>query len=344
MLSPRFRIRRTAQLLLGGMGLAASTFAGVGVAAATSGSPAPSPIFGLRPALAGETTLDAGHFTYTLPAGGTVEDGIDVVNFTAGPLNIDMYRANLNPVKGGGLAPGQAGDALRGATAWLQLRQADVVLSPNGDFIDPFQLSIPPGTPPGQYLAALVGSRTGAPVGGGLILQSRIALEVEVTVVGKLNIGLTVGHIVASRTGGSEQFTVPVTNTGNTLVTLGGTINVSSPLGGAASVRLGPQQIYVIPGGTAHLTGTWSGLPFIGPAHLVASVTAFVNDAAKGTYRSPTLPLLFVPWLVVSLALGVLVALAGALGLTRKRRAAWHARRAEERRVIRQYRAGLRGA
>jgi hypothetical protein len=335
---PRRCVRRAAFVLALVAGAGAASAPG-GVAGAATPAP-PSPIFGLRPALAGVTSLSQGHFSYAMPAGATIEDGVDVVNFTPGPLNINMYRANLEPVRGGGLAPGQAEDAPSGATPWLQLQQADVVLSPNGYFRDPFRLSIPSGTPPGQYLTAIVGSRTGAPVGGGLVLQSRVALEVEVTVVGSLRSGLSVGKIQAHRSGQAEQLTVEVTNTGNTLVTLGGAVTVHPWGGGAVSVPLGPQSIYVIPGGTAILTGTWSGLPLVGPADLEASVTVYVDGARSGTHTSPTLALLFIPWLMFSGAAGGLLVVVVGFVLTRRRRVAWRARRAEERWVIRQYRAG----
>jgi hypothetical protein len=294
----------------------------------------------MRPALAGKTTLTHGHFNYALTAGTSIADGVDVVNFTPAPLNVQMYRADLNPVAGGGLAPGQRSDRPAGATGWISLTQADMTVPPIHDQVDAFRVTVPRYTPPGNYLAAIVGSRTGSSSvdGGGVTLQTRVALEVEITVVGRLRTGLLVKAVKSHRSGHAEHFTVDVTNSGNTVVTLSGIVSVHAG-GHPQQVPLGPSAIYVIPGGTAQLTGLWTKLPLFGTARVSASVTALVNNDSAGTYKSPTVSLLFIPWLDVSLIGGGLVIVVLALVLTRRRRNAWLARRAEERQVIKDYRA-----
>jgi len=299
----------------------------------------PSAELGLRPALTGRTTLDGGHFSYALPAGAHADDAVDAVNFSPGPLTVDLYPANLGTTAQGALAPGQPGAPPTGATAWLTMREATLDLGPRSESEDRFALDIPRGTPPGDYLAAIVGARAGGPiVSGDLVVQSRVALIVRVTVLGRSDPRVSLGHLRAHRAGSTETLSLTVTNSGNTLLGLAGTVAVHAP-SHRIDVALGPADMYVIPGGRATLTGTWHGLPALGRAGLDASVTASVNDKPIGTYPAAPLSLLFVPWTQGATAAAGLGAVALTLVVTRKRRTAWRARRAAERRVLADYRA-----
>lgn len=302
----------------------------------------PAPLYGLRPALAGRTTLAGGHYSYALPAGAHANDAVDVVNFSAGPLTVNLYSANLATTAQGVMAPGQPGDPPTGATSWLTLREATLSLAPRTDNVDRFSLAIPRGTPPGDYLAAIVGARAGGPtVSGDLVVQSRVALIVRVTVLGKTDAQLSLGHLRARNSGRAETLSLTVTNNGNTLMNVKGAVTVRMR-SHQREVALEPADIYVIPGGQTRLTGTWRRLPFLGRARLDAVVTASVDNKEMGTYRAPTLTVLFVPWLKAAVGVGIVGVLALSWALTRKRRAAWRTRRADERRVLADYRASQR--
>lgn len=316
----------------------------VGVGVPTAAADQSVPLYGMRPALAGRTTLAGGHFSYALPAGGHADDAVDLVNFSPGPLTVDVYPANLSSTPQGGLAPGQPGAPSTGATSWVQLQQATLILAPRTEARDRFVLSIPTGTPPGDYLTAIVGTQAGGPiVTGNLILQSRVALVVEVRVLGHVQPGLRLGSLTVQRHDDAEDLSLMVTNDGNTLTALRGEVDVETP-SGDRTVTLGPDDVYVIPGGSATLTGTWQGLPFLGRGRLEATVTGLVDGRPVGTYRAAPVTLLFIPWTVLGSAAAALAALVAGWLLTRRRRAAWRMRRAEERRVVADYRAQRRAA
>src|SRR5436305_11685651 len=123
-------IRRSGLAVAAAAMVALPAWSGFGVAAA-AGDDGPSAVYGMRPALAGTTTLSGGHFSYALPAGGHVDDGVEVINFSPGPLTVNVYAANVAATAEGGLAPAQPGQPATGATSWLTLKPATLTVVPS---------------------------------------------------------------------------------------------------------------------------------------------------------------------------------------------------------------------
>lgn len=309
----------------------------VGVAAAASGDP--TPVFGLRPALRATTTMTSGHFTYALQAGAHLRDAVIVDNFTAGPLTLNMYRANALTTPQGGFAPGQQAQPPLGATPWIALSRTTLILPPHSEQRVPFTVAIPRGTPPGDYLATIVGAPVSTQrVANGLTLVSRAALVVDVTVVGHAHPALSLGSPQVSGQGPNRLVTIDVANTGNVLISLSGTINVSN--GSDRFARpLGPANAYVLPGGHAILTTTWSRVPPIGWPTLKATIKAAVSGTTVAMYTTHPVRLLLIPWKYVQAAVVILVVVAATWLLTRKRRAQRRSRRAEDARILAEYRS-----
>ena len=102
----------------------------VGAAAVASGDP--TPVFGFALQRdAATTTMTSGHFSYALQAGAHLRDAVIVDNFTAGPLTLNMYRANALTTPQGGFAPGQQAQPPLGATPWIALSRATLILPPH---------------------------------------------------------------------------------------------------------------------------------------------------------------------------------------------------------------------
>ncbi|MFB7591367.1 hypothetical protein [Streptomyces sp. NPDC056169] len=332
-------------LLLTGLVLALAP----GAQAAPAPVPSPTPPesaagapFGVQAGLYGLTTLTGGHFGYALKAGARIEDSAVVYNESDEARTFHVYGADVTNAAGGGLAPAQEGQRMRGVGAWLKLgSDATVTVRPKSSATIRFSLAVPDGTPPGSYLGSLVTALRTPAVSGRVNTETRIARLVELTVPGTADLQVSLTELEHRPSGGGEEFTVTVRNTGNVLYTFAGTLNVTGG-GSARTVPLTPTGIYVIPGGSATLTGRLADLPALGRRAVTASVTATVPGGAAKTVDSNTVRLAYFPWLIAALIAGGLLALGLLLVITRKRRRAWLRRRAEERTALRALRRELR--
>ncbi|MFE1906734.1 hypothetical protein ACFW96_24145 [Streptomyces gardneri] len=332
-------------LLLTGLVLALAP----GAQAAPAPVPSPTPPesaagapFGVQAGLYGLTTLTGGHFGYALKAGARIEDSAVVYNESDEARTFHVYAADVANAAGGGLAPAQEGQKMAAVGAWLKLdSEATVTVRPKSRATVRFSLAVPAGTPPGSYLGSLVTALRTPAVSGGVNTETRIARLVELTVPGTADLQVTLTELEHRTAGGGEEFTVTVRNTGNVLYTFAGTLNVTGG-SSARTVPLTPTGIYVIPGGSATLTGRVADLPALGRRAVTASVTATVPGGAAKTVDSNTVRLSSFPWLLATLAVAGLLALGLLLVITRKRRRAWLRRRAEERTALRALRRELR--
>ncbi|MFG2600240.1 hypothetical protein [Streptomyces sp. NPDC048462] len=112
--------------------------------------------------------------------------------------------------------------------------------------------------------------------------------------------------------------------------------------GGTRTVRLSPKGLYVIPGGSATVTGRLTDLPLIGRHRITASVTATVPGGEVKTLSSNTVRRTYVPWLLVIIVALCLAVLVTVLVATRKRWRARLRRRGTERAAVRALRRELR--
>ncbi|MER5965000.1 hypothetical protein [Streptomyces sp. NPDC002057] len=332
-------------LLLTGLVLALAP----GAQAAPAPVPSPTPPnsaagapFGVRAGLYGLTTLTGGHFGYALKAGARIEDSAVIHNASDEARTFHVYGADVAHAAGGGLAPAQEGQRMGAVGAWLKLdSEATVTVRPKGSATVRFSLAVPAGTPPGSYLGSLVTALRTPAVSGGVNTETRIARLVELTVPGTADLQVSLTELEHRSAGGGEEFTVTVRNTGNVLYTFAGTLNITGG-GSARTVPLSPTGIYVIPGGSATLTGRMADLPALGRRTVTASVTATVPGGAAKTVDSNTVRLSYFPWLIAALIVGGFLALVLLLVVTRRRRRAWLQRRAEERTALRALRRRLR--
>ncbi|MGW1927014.1 hypothetical protein ACWCQ0_50455, partial [Streptomyces massasporeus] len=265
--------------------------------------------FGVRAGLYGLTTLTGGHFGYALKAGARIEDSAVVYNESDEARTFHVYAADVANAAGGGLAPAQEGQRMSAVGAWLKLDSAaTVTVRPKSRATVRFSLAVPAGTPPGSYLGSLVTALRTPAVSGGVNTETRIARLVELTVPGTADLQVSLTELEHRPAGDGEEFTVTVRNTGNVLYTFAGTLRITGG-GSPRTVPLTPTGIYVIPGGSATITGRVTGLPALGRRAVTASVTATVPGGAAKTVDSDTVRLSFFPWLVAVLAAGGVLAL-----------------------------------
>ncbi|MBP0937379.1 hypothetical protein J0X20_27715 [Streptomyces sp. KCTC 0041BP] len=263
----------------------------------------------MQAGLYGLTTLTGGHFGYALKAGARIEDSAVIHNESDEARTFHVYGADVSNAAGGGLAPAQEGQRMRAVGAWLKLdSEATVTVRPKSSATVRFSLAVPDGTPPGSYLGSLVTALRTPAVSGQVNTETRIARLVQLTVPGTADLQVSLTELEHRPAGGDEEFTVTVRNTGNVLYTFAGTLNVTGG-GSTRTVPLTPTGIYVIPGGSATITGRLAGLPALGRRAVTASVTATVPGGAAKTVESNTVRLSCFPWLVAALTAGGLPAL-----------------------------------
>lgn len=315
--------RRRVLLGLGVTALIALAAAPASAATRTpAATPTPSgPEYGVRALLTGRTTLSHNHFAYALPAGGaSIADAIVVSNYTRAPLTFSVHGADMVSATGGGMAPAAEGATPQQVGAWISVQRAQITVPPRGEVDDPFTVDVPAGQQAGEFLGAVVVARSSSDAKGVHVL-TRAALTVDVTVLQKAELKAAAGPLAAVLRDGGEHFTVAVHNRGNVLFTFTGEVEVRDGSGNlVATIPLDPTGLYVIPGGEATVSGTWSGLPLWGTVSAVATIHASTSGGSSVTARSAALSLGFFPWvLVIAAGAGLLAALLAFLLIRRRR-------------------------
>ena len=305
---------------------------------AGAGAGGPAPVFAVRPAYSGKTTLPGGHFDYALPRGGQVADGIELINLSLGVITLHLYPTSASVLPGGGISPGEPG-AQGGVGSWIQVTRPTVTLLEHGSTIDAFTVAVPPATPSGDYLGAIVASYGAqTPATNGLVTQTRAALIVHLRVLGHTHLAVSVGRPDAQRNSHGERLTVSVANHGNVLFTVTGAVLIDG--GQTARLALSPAGIYILPGGHATLSALWPHPPFAGHAIARAVIDATVSTDPPHRYLSPALSLWFVPWWLAGLLGAGVISLAASNRWWRRRLAELR----EDRRVLAAHRAQRRNA
>ena len=306
--------------------------------AGAAGAGRPAPVFGVRPAYSGKTTLHGGHFDYALARGGQVSDGIALINLSLGVITLHLYPTSATVLPGGGISPGEPG-AQGGVGSWIHVTRPTVTLLEHRSTIDAFTVAVPPATPSGDYLGAIVASYGAqTPAGNGLATQTRAALIVHLRVLGRTHLAVSVARPDAQRNSHGELLTVSVANHGNVLFTLTGAILIDG--GRTARLELSPAGIYVLPGGHATLSALWPNPPFAGHSTARAVIDATVSTDPPHRYLSPALSLWFVPRWLAGLLGAVVISLAASNRWWRRRLAELR----EDRRVLAAHRAERRNA
>ena len=231
--------------------------------------------FGLGPADA--RGVDGRPYFYYLGAGGTrLRDHVAVLNYSNTPLPLAVYATDgYNTFAGSSdLLPASKKPTDVGAWITLAAPQRTIVVPPRsnnrpGSVLLAFTLTIPPTAEPGDHVGGIVAAlRTHSRNAKGFVvdLDQRVATQVFLRVAGALHPRLTVTDLKVRYHGTLNPFgtgwadvSYTVRNTGN--VRLGGLPDVSaSGLVGTWSAKGLPKIPPLVPGGSAHLHATVSGL------------------------------------------------------------------------------------
>lgn len=335
---PRTRLSRTVVLTL--LATLLSTFGLVGVGASTAYAADDDVAWAVRTA-SNKFGADRQNYRYTANPGGSIRDGLVVVNHGKQPIELAIYAADGFTTDGGQLDLLTPDEKSTGVGAWVHAGRDTVRIQPGKSVEVPFRLTLPENATPGDYLGGIITSlRQQEAVGN---VDRRLALKVRLRVGGDLRPSLTVEDLRVSYDGTANPFgtaggTVDYTihNTGNAILAAGQDVSVTGPFG-----RLGvdaadvPDSPELLPGEKWQVSVPVDGLrPAVRLAGTV-TLTPLMTDAAGSV--SPLEPTdttthtWAVPWALLVLLLVVAAAVVLGVVLTRRRRA--EAQRREDARV-----------
>jgi hypothetical protein len=257
---------------------------------------------------------DRPNYSYTLAAGGQVQDAFVVVNRGKAPLELAVYAGDAFTTSGGELD-------LRGADSkdlgtWVHADRRQVRVLPGKSVEVPFKIAVPADARPGDHLGGVITSLTQNDV------ERRLAIRIRLRVSGELKPGLAVEDLKVRYSGkllgnGDATVAYEIHNTGNTIVAARQTASVSGPFGQlksqsgaiADSPQLLPGEIWKVSvpvkGVTAagRLTGAVELLPLVTDA--AGSTATFA--AVQTTTHAWTIPWVLLLVLILVVAVAVLV-------------------------------------
>jgi hypothetical protein len=307
---------------------------------ATTASPAPRASYGARPAHHGDPDLPVGSYLHTLEPGTSVDDGVEILNLTDDGAVFLVYATDLVPVAGGTVAAAARDAEVTGAGAWIVFDDERAYVPPRSAVVAPFDALPSLSGPLRAYSAAVLVERDTDEGRGTITSRTRIALWVDIEVLGPIDLGAALGDLGWARTDDGLRFTMTVENTGSVTFVAGGDVLVSGTSPDAA-VPFEPVAD-VVPERTVEVTALWTDPPWLGRVVAQPIVAAMVDGRPPREYVGDEVAFWLVPWRDLAVIAGAVVALALLWWATRDARARWRARRREERELVREHRARRR--
>jgi hypothetical protein len=292
----------------------------------------------LTPASATAPILSETKFSYlNIRPGATVLDHVAVFNYSRQAEAFEIYGTDATGTTASNellLMP--ATEQPTDIGAWVSFPHAarlSVIIPGDHGVIEPFTIDVPRDATPGDHTGGIVAAVSTEAVnhkGQELTTVSRIAIPLEMRVIGPLRAGMRVDTIWAGFANnvnpvgdGSATVTFVVQNTGN--IRLAGTqrVTVTGPFGLKATIR--PKLLAtVLPGDSVEFTARAPGLYPAGPltAHVVVSPAAPAGAPALAAPMSVidgSVSLFAVPWAALVLLLVLIGAGIGSLQVLRYR-------------------------
>jgi hypothetical protein len=283
------------------------------------------PVFGIHPLLSTSAMADRGHFRFEMVSGASQQAAAVIDNYSASPLALTFYAADMLQAEGGGVAPAQVYQTMHEVGAWIKVAQTAITVPAGSSMVANFTVTVPIGQVPGDHVGAVV-AQANIGIQNGITTQERLALLVDIVIPGTVAPSATLSQLVAHSAGpGKDSFTINLTNTGNVLITTHGIVAINDDHGNqVGSVQLVPQDSYAIPNGVFQLhTGVYTFGK--GSFTAQAKIPTFVESKLARTYTSNALSFVFPDLTALAIAgvvagVGVLAGLAALTGLAIGRR------------------------
>jgi len=219
----------------------------------------------------------------------------------------------------------------------MNRRRGALLLMPCAVLV-PFDLTVPVGTAPGDYAAALLVEPELADTGGQIVNRARIAMRVDIEVPGEVDLGVAVGDVTWTRTDEGIRFTTPVTNTGSVTFGAGGHTQVEGWRTTPTALVVGPADLYPGPGSTVTAYADWDDPPLFGHFRVSTTIDATVGPRQPVRFVSAEIDVWLIPRALIAASLGSVVVVAGAVLATRGPRRRHRDQRHAEREMVRRFR------
>lgn len=291
------RGRRPVRLILALALLVLAAFSTAGQASAVDDG-----TVGIRPA------TETDFFHISLYPGAAIDAEAVIANHSQDPMVLLNYPVDGQTTPQGGFALASQTDQQKGIGAWVQLKADKVTIPAKSELKVPFRLTVPPGTTPGDYAGGLiiqsppVQGKTSTVNGDTAVridVVQRQGVRIYLNVAGTAVKALTHGDLSWQQKDDSLAFTLPVHNTGNTILHPSAELNVSGwPVPDTTLKFDTPESL--LPGSSIDLHAT---LPKA-PAAMNADVKANLSSEA-GTDLA-TGHVLYAPWILLGIGLLIL--------------------------------------
>jgi len=243
------------------------------------------------------------YFDVIVAAGATISLQVALTNPGTAATLAHTYSASVFTIVNGGFGATDGTGPRTGATRWVDYPEAIVPLAAGATDTKSFTVTVPTGTPPGQYLSSIVLQSADSSKGAGQVSLDHVlrqAIAISIRVPGSLKPQFSLGAVGYTRVGGRSVIEVSLSNVGNEHLKPTGTMTVKDAnhsIVSEAPVTLG--SVYagmdttvavtlngLLPPGkyTVSLTLTDSST---GAAATITNSSFAVTDSAKGSQSMP---------------------------------------------------------
>ncbi|MDR6987471.1 hypothetical protein J2Y66_001953 [Paenarthrobacter nitroguajacolicus] len=244
-------------------------------------------------------------FHLSLYPGAKTEATAVVSNHTSSPVTLLTYPVDGENTVQGTFAMAAQSAPREGVGAWVELDMERVTVPANTDLKVPFRLTVPQGTPPGDYAGGLIiqsptvqGETTAVSGDTAVRLDTiqRQGVRIYLNVAGTAAKSLAHGGLSWQRNGENLDFILPVRNTGNTILHPSAYMNLSGWPATATRLEFDTPD-GLLPGASIDLHATLAGAPMIQSGAAEATVTSEAGTAQAG------LRVFYAPWPVLVIGL-----------------------------------------
>jgi hypothetical protein len=308
------------RLLRAAMMMAALAFgllAGAGPAVAVDNG-----ALGIRPA------SESDFFHFSLYPGAALDATAIVTNHSQSPMTLQDYPVDGTSTPQGAFALASQDDPRPGVGGWVHLDADHITVAGNAELKVNFRISVPAGTPPGDYAGGLIiqsppvqgqTTKVNGDTAVRLDIIQRQGVRIYLHVAGTAVESLQIGDMGWQQTGDTLTFTLPLKNTGNTILHPTAALEVSNWLGANAQLTFDTPES-MLPGSTLDLHARMTKAPLVQSGSARTTITS-----EAGTGHAET-SVNYAPWpLIIT---GLLVFLAALYGCWRTARFVRRARSA----------------
>lgn len=184
-----------------------------------------SQAFGVTPVLPAGTT--GSYFQLALSPGQTRREAVRVSNASSAPLTLRLGASVGVTASNSGSAYSGAFAACASTACWIENLPPTLTLAAGTSKVVDFEVAVPPGAAPGQYLAGIsaepvsasapvkLNSRGGASASAVIVDDVTVGVAITVGSLAQLPIHLTVTHVASTYVGTTPRLLVTVRNDGS---------------------------------------------------------------------------------------------------------------------------------